>query len=141
MKEATLRKKYHDHDFFHWYNANPKGVVTGDCVIRALSMATDIAYNDVLKALYDIQLETGYSLASKESYDLFLSRNGWHKQKQPKNADNTKLTCVEFCLKIAEDGKSYVANVGSHHVVAIVDRQVWDIWDSSDERVGNYWMK
>lgn len=141
MKEATLRKKYHSHDFFHWYNANPKGVVTGDCVIRALSMATDIAYNDVLKALYDIQLETGYSLASKESYDLFLSRNGWQKQKQPKNSNNTKMTGAQFCMKIAEDGKNYVANIGAHHVVAIVDRQVWDIWDSSDERVGNYWMK
>ena len=32
-KENNLKKRYPDTDTFHWYNANPKGVITTDCVI------------------------------------------------------------------------------------------------------------
>ena len=42
------RKLPKDTEYFHYNNANPKNKHTGDCVIRAISLALDKRYKDVL---------------------------------------------------------------------------------------------
>ena len=133
--------KYPDTAVFHYYNANPKNRFTGDCVVRALTVALEIPYEEILMELVDIQLKQGYSATSKEAYSRLLANHGWEKQKQPRTIYNTKLTGKEFCELIAEPGKRYFAHVGGHHVAAIVDCKVWDNWDSTADCIGNYWAK
>ena len=41
-------KKYKDTKYVHFHNANPNNKRTGDCVIRALSVAMDKTWDDVL---------------------------------------------------------------------------------------------
>ena len=139
--------KYPDTKTFHYHNQNPKNRITGDCVIRALSTATEIPYNDVVMEMAKIQCETGYD----QPIDQFLKLHGWVKCKQPRKSDNTKYTGKQFCEIIMKDKqrlglttdnrKRIIANIGGHHIVAIIDGKVWDMWDSTNGCIGNFWIK
>lgn len=140
-REEKRRSKYPETESFHYYNANPKNRITTDCVIRAISTATDIPYNQVVMGLAEMQCQTGYDEADVTLIDKYLSSKGWTKHKQPRKEDNTKYTGKDFCLRMANKHVRYVANIGGHHIVAIVNGKVYDTWDSTDGCIGNYWEK
>lgn len=144
--------KYPETATFHYYNANPKNKLTGDCVIRALCVALNEPYEKVYGDLFEFSLKCGYMLNSVECYDKYLKSKGWIKHKQPRKEDNTKFTGAEFCKEIGCDiaflGKSVIANIGGHHVVCIKEtpepfgfHKVWDTWNSTYGCIGNYWTK
>lgn len=140
VKEKNRQKKYPNTNTFHWYNANPKGKITGDCAIRAICTGLDRPYVEVYKELFENSIKTGYSIASSQNIDSYLKLQGWIKHKQPKKEDNTKYRGYEFCER-ARHYERYIANIGGHHIVAIVDGKVNDIWDSTHKCIGNYWTK
>lgn len=133
--------KYPETDTFHYFNANPKNKITEDCVFRAIARALGINYNDVVIEMANLMCKTGYALNGKKCIDKYLGSKGWIKMKQPRKVDNTKYTGKEFCRLLADKKKSYVANLGGNHIVAIIDGKVNDIWDSTDGCIGNYWVK
>lgn len=133
--------KYPETSTFHFYNANPKGRFTGDCRIRAIAAACDVPYNQVVMDLARIQCETGYDQCEKQGIGILLKEYGWVKQSQPRKDDNTKYTGEEFCKYLANKNIKYVAHIGGHHLVAIVNGKVYDTWDSTDGCIGNYWIK
>lgn len=137
--------RYVDTDVFHYYNANPKGKYTSDCVIRALSTALDCSYESVLQELQKIQLATGYDSGDQKAYNKFLSAHGWVKMPQPKKDNNKKYSATEWCKFIQYwNNPKYnriIAHIGSGHIAAIIDGKVFDTWDSSDGCIGNYWVK
>lgn len=137
----TRQERYPETRTFHYHNANPKNRITSDCVIRAISTATEIPYNQVVMEMAELQCKTGYDDGDVKLYELYLKQYGFVKHKQPRKADNTKYTGKEFCLKMAKKNIRYVTNIGGHHVVAIVNGKVNDIWDSTDGCIGNYWTK
>lgn len=141
--EEKRRAKYPDTEVFHYYNANPKNRITGDCSIRAICTALEIPYNQVVMEMAEFQCKTGYDAASHEGIDRYLQSKGWHKNKQPRKLDNTKYTGEEFCKEVQSHRHWYspniIANIGGHHIVAIMFGKINDIWDSSDGCIGNYW--
>lgn len=155
----TREQKYPDTKTFHYYNANPKNRITGDCVIRAICTGMDIPWVDCVMDLAEAAIETGYSVASKENMHRYLTSHGWTKMPQPRKADNTKYTGEDFC-KALQSGKlmngyegNIIAKIGGHHVVCIKRvedlttvkwQKVWkvcDIWNSTDGCIGNFWIK
>ena len=138
-------QKYKNTSTFCYYNANPKNKITGDWVIRALSRGMNIPYNDLYKELFDFSIKCGYMLNDKKCYERFLISKGWVKVKQPRKDDNTKYTGKEFCKEIQNYTFNYperiIAHIGGHHVVAIVDGVINDIWDSSNKCIGNYYVQ
>ena len=145
----TRQQKYPDTKTFHFYNANPHGVITGDCTVRALATATGIDYNTIVMAQAVIQIETGYDQCFQSGTADLLTRLGWVKHKQPRKPNGRKYTGKEFCKVlqsgIEKDGiviaDRIFCKIGGNHVVAIVDGKVWDIWDSTGGCIGNYWTK
>lgn len=142
------QQKYPDTTTFHYHNQNPKNRITTDCVIRAISTATEIPYNQVVMELAKLQCETGYDDGDSKLYDKYLQSKGWIKKHQPRKLENTKYTGKEFCREVYEgttwgegDYTRIVAHIGGNHVVAIIDGKVWDIWNSTDGCIGNYWVK
>lgn len=134
--------RYPDTSTFHYYNANPKNKITGDCVIRAISRATDIPYNEVVMKLAEMHCKTGYNIENPECYGRFLESIGWVKHKQPRMSDNTKYTGKGFRMYFnATMPRKIVAHIGGHHVVAIIDGVVNDTWDSTDGTIGNWWAR
>lgn len=149
-REELYRAKYPETSTFHLYNANPKKRITGDCRIRAISVACEIPYNQVVMDLAKIQCETGYDQCTGQGIDILMKQYGWIKCKQPRKADNTKYTGKQWCDQIQEDIvwakngeqlRRIMANIGGNHEVAIIDGKVWDTWDSTDGCIGNYWVK
>ena len=151
----TRQQKYPDTKSFHYYNANPKNKITGDCLYRAIATATGLEWNEVVRELAEVAIKTGYSPGSKECMNKFLEANGWKKHKQPKNGDNTKLTGIEFCEYCKNWSDPYleenisgpvIATIGSHHITTFVqigngNYKCYDIWNCTSGKVGNYWYK
>lgn len=143
--------KYKDTETFHFYNANPHNRFTTDCVIRAISTATRIPYNTVVMELAKIQCETGFDDGDAKVYGKYLEQLGWKKMKQPRKSDNTKYTGKEFCKELMRydsniasdedfDITRVIAHIGGNHIVAIIEGQVNDTWDSTAGCIGNYWV-
>mgnify|MGYP003308668075 CR=1 FL=1 len=93
---ATRREKYPDTKTFKFYNANPKGKFTCDCVARAVCTALDEPYEKVLKEMFEMSIKTGYEYTDGECMDKYLQSKGWTKMKQPRKHNNTKYTGEEF---------------------------------------------
>ena len=123
---------------FHYYNENPKGRKTDDCVVRAIATATGQTWDDTLRGLTECAIKHKYMIHCPELYGKYLEERGWIKQKQPRKTDNTRYRAKEFVKNF--NGVA-VAHLGCQHVACIKDGQVWDIWDSSNEVIGNYWVK
>lgn len=135
---ASRREKYPDTKTFKFYNANPKGLFTCDCVARAICTAFDEPYEKVLREMFEMQIETGYEYTDTKAIGNYLESKGWTKMKQPRKANNTKYIGKEFC-ELFEG--TCVANIGGGHIVCIKDGKVHDTWDSTNGCIGNYWVK
>lgn len=123
---------------YHYHNENPKGRKTDDCVIRAIATATGQTWDDTLRGLTECAIKHKYMINCPSLYDKYLKELGWEKQKQPRRSDNKRYRACEFVKKFKG---ITIANLGAQHVACIKYGQVWDIWDSSNEVVGNYWVK
>lgn len=146
--------KYPDTTTFHFYNANPKNRITGDCVCRAVCTVLQQDYNTTLRELCEIQCKTGYDFTSVEGITAYMKTKGWVRCKQPRKRDNTKYTGDQFCRELSRYdcsiGEDFdfsfeitrvLINIGGHHTVAVVDQQIWDQWNSTDGCVGTMWVK
>lgn len=141
------QEKYKDTQTFHFHNQNPKGKYTADCVKRAISHATGVPYNDVVRELAEWQCRTGLDAGEKRLHTKYLESLGWTIHSQPRKDDGTKLTGVDFCkwLNKTHCASNVIANIGGHHIVAIVPVdgkfKVCDTWNSTKGCIGNYWTK
>lgn len=158
VKNMTLlekrRAKYPDTTTFHYHNANPKNKITTDCVIRALCTGLQMEYNDVVMELARMQCETGFDDGDTQLIDRYLKSKGWVRCKQPRKEDNTKYTGNEFCQRLMHpiyseelnlyslpfDAHHIIADLGGHHIVAIVSGQVYDTWNSTRGCIGIVWV-
>lgn len=153
-QEQRRRLKYPDTDTFHYHNANPKNKITTDCVVRAISTALNKPYNEVVMEMAQMYCETGYHTGENKLIDRYMKKHGWVCLKQPKKDDGTKYTGREFCrtvthpiycedlnIPISFELNRILANIGSHHVVAIIAGQIWDTWNSTSGAIGKIWVK
>jgi hypothetical protein len=120
-------------------NENPMDRKTGDCVIRALTSATGMNYNDVYRELFDISLKTGYILNEKRVYEKFLTAHGFTKIKQPKHCDGTKYLIGEIDLLAPRKGICVISC--AHHLTCYRNGFVVDTWDCRGKTIGNYYVK
>ena len=134
-------QKYPNHSTFQFYNANPKNRAGGDCVVRAICTALNQSWEQTIRELTEVGIKHGYVLNDKKTYEKYLQSKGWIKHKQPRNQiTGKKYTGKEFCRMIRPD-VNYIAHIGGHHMVAIINAKVYDIWDSTEGCIGNYWTK
>lgn len=141
-RKRTREEKYPDTRYFHYYNANPHNHKTGDCVVRALCTACEMSWEDCATELFQIGLKRGYTMLEDKVIDTFLTNHNFIKCKEPRSANNTKYRVNEWLLLNSNELNTHiVANVGSYHIVAIIDGKVNDIWDSSKQTMHCYWVK
>ena len=122
---------------YHYYNCNIRKRFTDDCVIRAISSSTGDSWDKTIRELTEYAIKTGYMLTTPECYGKYLEDIGYIKQKQPTHKNGTKIRFKEFAKKF---GGHAIAHCGKGHVTYVADNSTWDIWDVSDEIVGNYWV-
>lgn len=103
----------------------------------------------------EMSCKTGFMLDENNMIDRYMKSKGWTRCKQPRKYDGTKYTGKEFCqtlmhpiyseeLNLTTKGfelNRVLANIGDHHIVAIMSGQVWDIWNSTSKTIGIVWVK
>lgn len=123
---------------FKRYNANSNNKNVGDCVKRSLSVAYSEDYNDVSKELNKIKRSLGYQQFN--IYPVFSKYLSLRGDSFVKNSD-AELTVQEFSEQYSSGvylilcGKEFGK---TSHMVAIVDGNYYDSWDSSEQIVSYY---
>lgn len=142
-KEQRLMMAYPNTDTFTWYNANPKGKIIGDCVLRAISTAEGESWETTYKKMFDLSVKRGEIFNDKKFIEAYLKSIGYTKMKQPRKTNNKKYTGSDWCKELQRIGntKTIIANIGGHHIVCIKDNKVLDIWNSTCKCIGNYWIR
>ena len=135
---ANRQQKYPITDTFRYHNANIKGRVTTDCVIRAICTALNQTWENTLMEMVELSIKTGYMLDDKKTIELYLASKGYAKQRQLKHLNGKKYTGKEFCKEYNEG--TYLIMIGGHHISVVIEGRVHDIWDCTDNCVGNYWV-
>lgn len=122
---------------FIYRNPNPRNKLVGDCVIRAISIVSNYDWDDIFLDL----MVTCYNLkdipSSNQAWSHYLHERGYVREIIPDTCPDC-YTIANF----AEDhphGK-YIAHTGTH-VVAVIDGDYYDTWDSGNEIPVYYWKK
>lgn len=110
------------------YNPNPLGKNVGDCVVRAVSKAIEIPWENAYSALCIKGFTMGDMPSSNAVLSEFLKENGFRRQ----TIENCKdcYTINDFCR--TNPNGVYVVGTGTH-VVAVLDGDYYDAWKSGDE--------
>jgi hypothetical protein len=114
---------------FKKYNPNPEAYRTDDCTIRALTKAFDVSWDDAYDALAEHGRELGDMMHKNWVWGDLLIEKGYSRYTLPN-------TCPR-CYTVADFAKdhpvgTYILGTGEH-VVAVVDGDWYDTWDSGDE--------
>lgn len=114
-------------------NPNPQGNVVGDCVIRAISIATGMPWEKVYVEIAIQGFLMGDMPSSNSVWGEYLQEIGF-----------TKEVC-RYCSsvrKFCENNPhgTFILATGSH-VVAVIDGNYYDTWDSGDEHPIFYFRK
>ena len=113
-----------------YYNPNPRGMTSaGDCVIRALSIAVNKTWEEVYLELSMLGYRIGDMMSANHVWDEFLRSYGYRRKALPDTCPAC-YTVRDFC-KDYPLGK-YILAMGSH-VVAVVDGDYFDAWDTGSE--------
>ena len=134
-----LRKR--NTEYYEYTNVNPKNKYGGDCVVRAIALATGQSWADTIREMTELGIKMGFVLNDKHVYSKYLLSKGFVQAKEPRNFDNTKIAAMTFINRNKNKYGPIVAKVGSHHVTTIIDNKVHDTWDCSDQTMHIFWYK
>ena len=116
-------------------NPNPLGKQTGDCVIRAVAVATDRSWRETYRDL----CRMGEILAdlpnSNAVWGAYLKRRGAEQFLLPESCPEC-ITVRAFCDRYPEG--TYVIGTGSH-AVACIDGNYYDSFDSGSATPTIFW--
>ena len=122
---------------FIFYNNNPTGRRVGDCAVRAVSKALKIDW----ETAYLMIMTNGYGMGDMPSSDSVwgsvLRQNGFYRKAIPDTCPDC-YTVRDFCVDHPHG--TYVLGFGGH-VATVVDGDLYDSWDSSDEIPVYVWYR
>ena len=120
-----------------YFNPNPKGKMVGDCVIRALSKILGYDWD---RCYAEIVAE-GFMLCDMPSsnyvWGSYLKHKGFVRMNLPDTCPEC-YTLEKFCADHPRG--EFIVATGTH-VIAVVNSNVYDSWNSLDEIVTYYWRK
>lgn len=140
-----------DTDYFHYHHVNPVGRYVGDCSIRALAAACNVSWHE---AMHKLAKSTGYATTAfniEPFINKALEAEGFIRR--PALTQGGKLlTGKEFCQEVTaryHKGERIFAYVGNNHAVAVlpvddgntIRYKIMDSWNSSDRKIGTYFVK
>ena len=119
------------------YNPNPVGRKVGDCAVRAISKALKTDW----ETAYMMIALNGYNMGDMPSSDsvwgAVLRQNGFYRKVVPNTCPDC-YTVTDFCRD--HPYGIYVLGFGGH-VATVVDGDIYDSWDSSNEIPIYYWYR
>lgn len=118
-------------------NPNPVGKYVDDCVVRAIAIATDRSWDDIY---IHICLQ-GYIMKNMPSvnkvWGTYLYSIGFTSEDINNNCPDC-YTVRDFC---ADNPYGIFILATGSHVIAAIDGDWIDTWDSGDELISSVWRK
>lgn len=119
------------------YNANPINKRVGDCTVRAISKALGQSWE---KTYVDIFLQ-GFIMHDMPSanavWGAYLRKKGFSRSAVTDNGLDY-YTVSDFCRD--NPNGTYILAL-SGHVIAVIDGDYYDTWDSGEEIPVYYWKR
>ena len=119
-----------------YYNPNPQGKVTGDCVIRAICKALDADWLTVYLSLCIEGAKHADWGNTNSIWAQYLRERGFQRASIPNTCPDC-YTVRDFTTDHPQG--TYIVATGTH-AVCVKDGNIYDTWDSSDE-VPMYYFK
>lgn len=137
---------------FVYYNPNPDGKNTGDCVVRALAKFLDISWIDAYINICVYACLNSDMPQINEIWSSYLESKGYTKH-IVKDTCPYCYTLIDFCkdhikgryfvsLDVGYIDKYASADSGilrGNHVVTVIDGNYYDTWNSGNEVPICYW--
>jgi hypothetical protein len=120
-----------------YYNPNPTGRMVGDCAIRAISKALDIDWELAYAKVIVNGFRMGDMPSSDSVWGSVLRQNGFYMRTLPDTCPEC-YTARDFCLDHPHG--TFVLGFGGH-TATVVDGDIYDVWDSSNEIPLFVWYK
>lgn len=119
------------------FNNNPVGRKVGDCSVRAISKALDMGWEAAYIALVINGLSMGDMPSSDSVWGATLRQNGFKRKNIPNECPEC-YTAEEFC----KDNPHGIFVLGfGGHVATVIDGDLYDSWDSSQEIPQYVWFR
>lgn len=113
---------------FIFANPNPKHNLVGDCVIRALSLATNKTWEEVYAKLSVYGFMSCDMPSSNAVWGQYLTDLGFERN----IVSDSCPSCTIRDFSSRNSKGVYVLGTGSH-VVCVMNGDYYDTWDSGDE--------
>jgi hypothetical protein len=112
------------------YNPNPYHQRVDDCVVRGIAKILGKNWNTVYIGIVVQGFLVKNMPSSNAVWGEYLRRKGYKRYVVPNTCPDCYNTVREFCRE-HQKGR-YLLATGSH-VIAVVDGDYYDTWDSGDE--------
>lgn len=122
---------------YKFYNPNPRGKFVGDCVIRAICKIEESDWDSVYLDICMVGFKKKDMPSDNDIWELYLYNKGYRRGVLPDTCPDC-YTVDKFCQEHPK-GKYLLAT--GRHVVAVVDGDYYDAWDSGKEVPVYYWHK
>lgn len=120
---------------FIFYNPNPQGKVVDDCSIRAITKFTGMDWDKTFILVTTMAFEMKDMPSANAVWGKVLEDLGYIRVQIPNTCPNC-YTVKDFCSDHPV-GRYLIA--AESHVVAVVDGNYYDTWDSGDKMALYFW--
>ena len=125
-----------DMNTFRKWNPNPVANRTDDCAVRAIAAALNVSWDEAFDMISDRAKAMGEMMHKNAAWGSVLRSHGFNRAIIPNTCPDC-YTAHDFCV----DHPLGVYVLGfDGHVATVIDGQVWDTWDSSDEVPIYFWF-
>lgn len=123
---------------YAYYQPNPTGKSVGDCTVRALSKALGQTWEDTYVGLALEGFMRGDLPNADSVWGPYLKARGFSRNWIPDDCPDC-YTVGQFAEDHPEG--TFILSMPGRHVVAVVDGEYNDSWDSGGEVPQYYWTK
>lgn len=123
---------------FSMFNPNPRNARVGDCVIRAISIATGKPWYDAYAELAAYGFMLCDMPSSNAVWGQYLKDLGFERNIVIDTCPEGCYTVKDFCRD--NPNGTFILGTGSH-VIAVINGDYYDTWDSGSEVPIYYWRK
>ena len=118
-------------------NVNPMSLLVGDCVVRAISLATERDWDTVYLGIATKGYEMKDMPSSNAVWGAYLKHEGFRRYVIPNECPDC-YTIEDFCMD--HPTGTYILATGTH-AVCVKDGDHYDTWDSGREVPVFYFKK
>ena len=129
-------------EYYEYTNVNPKNKFGGDCVVRAIALATGQTWEQTVREMTELGIKLGFVLNDKHVWTKYLESKGFKCAGEPRDINNRKMSVREWMqAKQIHSESIIVAITQGHHVTCIKNCKIRDIWNTEDMTIHRFWYK